>query len=95
MSATGSAVGRPLVVGLGGTEREGSVTEACVREALHAAERGGARVELFGAGALDLPMFKPTVSRREERAVSLVEAIRECAGWCWDRPGITATCRVW
>jgi FMN reductase len=52
MSATGSAVGRPLVVGLGGTEREGSVTEACVREALHAAELGGARVELFGAGAV-------------------------------------------
>jgi NADPH-dependent FMN reductase len=87
MSATGSAVGRPLVVGLGGTEREGSVTEACVREALHAAERGGARVELFGAGALDLPMFKPTVSRREERVVSLVEAIRECDGLVLGSPG--------
>jgi FMN reductase len=80
MSATGSAAARPLVVGLGGTEREGSVTEACVREALHAAELGGARVELFGAGALDLPMFKPTVSHREERVICLVEAIRECDG---------------
>jgi FMN reductase len=71
---------RALIVGLGGTEREGSVTEACVRAALHAAELRGAHVELFGAGALDLPMFKPTVSHRESRVVTLVEAIRECDG---------------
>ena len=69
-----------LIVGLGGTEREGSVTEACVREALRAAELRGARVELFGAGALDLPMFRPTVSHRDGRVMALVEAIRECDG---------------
>ncbi|MCW3029561.1 MAG: hypothetical protein JWN81_2772 [Solirubrobacterales bacterium] len=34
---------RPLIVGIGGTEREGSVTEACVREALAAAEFAQAR----------------------------------------------------
>jgi FMN reductase len=71
---------RPLVVGLGGTERDGSVTEACIREALHAAELAGARVQLFGARSLDLPMFKPTVSRRSKRVVTLVEAIRQCDG---------------
>jgi FMN reductase len=71
---------RQLVVGLGGTERECSVTEACLREALRAAERGGARVKLFGAGSLQLPMFNPTVSQRDQRAVTLVEAIRECDG---------------
>lgn len=71
---------RPLIVGIGGTEREGSVTEACVREALGAAELAGARVRLFGAGALDLPMFKPTVSHRADRVTKLVEAIRECDG---------------
>jgi FMN reductase len=83
MSASSSAAGSrtcPLIVGLGGTEREGSVTEACVREALHAAELGGARVELFSAGALDLPMFKPTVGHRGKRVVALVEAIRACDG---------------
>jgi FMN reductase len=69
-----------LIVGLGGTEREGSVTEACVREALHAAELGGARVELFGADALDLPMFRPTIRRRSARAATLLEAVRECDG---------------
>jgi FMN reductase len=71
---------RPLIVGIGGTEREGSVTEACVREGLHAAELGGARVTLFSADSLDLPMFKPTVSHRVKRVANLVEAIRQCDG---------------
>ena len=70
----------PFIVGLGGTEREGSVTEACVREALCAAELRGARVELFGASALDLPMFRPTDSHRSERVLALVEAIRQSDG---------------
>jgi FMN reductase len=56
------------------------VTEACVREALRAAELGGARVELFGAGALDLPMYKPTASHRDRRVVALIDAIRQCDG---------------
>jgi FMN reductase len=82
-SAVRDRLGRdagPLIVGSGGTEREGSVTEARVREALHAAELEGARVVLFGAAALDLPMFKPTVSHRARRAATLVAAIRECDG---------------
>jgi FMN reductase len=70
----------PLIVGLGGSEREGSVTEACLRETLQAAEQSGARVKVFSAGALDLPMFNPTISDRSERAVALVEAARECDG---------------
>jgi FMN reductase len=69
-----------LIVGLGGTEREGSVTEACLREALLAAEQGGARVKLFSARSLELPMFNPTVSHRSRRAKTLIEAIRECDG---------------
>jgi FMN reductase len=71
---------RPLVVGIGGTERDGSVTEACVREALRAAELEGARVVLFGARALDLPMFRPTVRARPRRVTNLVHAIRQCDG---------------
>jgi FMN reductase len=71
---------RQLIVGLGGTAREGSVTEACLREALRAAEQGGTRVQLFSAEALELPMFDPTVSRRDGRAKTLIEAIRECDG---------------
>ena len=68
------------MVGLGGTSREGSLTEACVREALRAAQCGGARVELLGADALDLPMFKPTATRRGRRVVALLEAVRKCDG---------------
>jgi FMN reductase len=78
MSPGGSA--GQLIVGLGGTEREGSVTEACLREALLAAEQGGARVKLFSARSLELPMFNPTVSHRSRRARTLIEAIRECDG---------------
>jgi FMN reductase len=70
----------PLIVGLGGTEREGSVTEACLREALLGAERSGARVQLFSARSLELPMYNPTVSDRSEQAVALIEAVRECDG---------------
>ncbi len=70
----------PLIVGIGGTEREGSVTEACLRAALQGAERSGARVQLFSARSLELPMFNPTVSHRSERAVALVQAVRECDG---------------
>lgn len=70
----------PLIVGLGGTERPASVTEACVREALRAAALDGARVQLFGASALNLPMFKPTGTRRGRRALALTEAIRDCDG---------------
>jgi FMN reductase len=76
-----AATRRPFVVGLGGTERSESVTEACVREALRAAELDGARVELFGADALDLPMFRPTARRRGRRAMMLIDAmIRPCDG---------------
>ena len=70
----------PLIVGLGGTEREGSVTEACLREALLGAEHSGARVELFSARALELPMYNPTVDDRSQQALALIEAIRECDG---------------
>jgi FMN reductase len=69
-----------LIVGIGGTEREGSVTEACLREALHAAEQRGARVKLFSAISLALPMFNPTVDHRSGPAVTLIEGVRECDG---------------
>ena len=71
---------RPLVVGLGGTARRGSSSEVCLRTALEAAERAGARTELFSADALDLPMYQPASSHRTERAVELVEAVRACDG---------------
>jgi FMN reductase len=71
---------RPLVVGLGGTARRGSSSEICMRTALEAAEQAGARVELFTADDLDLPMYQPASSHRTERAVALVEAVRACDG---------------
>jgi FMN reductase len=78
---------RPFIVGIGGTERRESMTEACIREALKAAEMAGARVELFDARALDLPMFKPTARCRGTRAASLIDAIRRCDGVVLGSPG--------
>ncbi len=51
-----------------------------MREALREAELRGARVALFGASALDLPMFRPTDAHRGERVLALLEAIRWADG---------------
>ena len=70
----------PLIVGLGGPARPGSSTEVCLRHALDAALRAGARVELFSADALDLPMYSPSRTERTDRASALIEAVRGCDG---------------
>ncbi len=41
---------------------------------------GGARVELFSADALDLPMYSPSRTERTDRASALIEAVRGCDG---------------
>jgi FMN reductase len=70
----------PLVVGLGGTAREGSGTERVLRAALAAAERRGARTELLAAPDLDLPMYVPGAAGRGERARALVAALGRADG---------------
>jgi FMN reductase len=78
--SSAKATSLPLIVGLGGTARPGSSTEVCLRHALDGALQGGARVELFGADALDLPMYSPDRSERSDRASALIEAVRSCDG---------------
>lgn len=71
---------QPLIVGFGGTARSGSTTEICLRHALDAARKAGARTEIFSADALDLPMYAPGETERGDRAAALVEAVRRCDG---------------
>lgn len=76
-----------LVVGLGGTLRTSSSSEAALRIALDAAESAGARTDLFGAAELaSLPMYDPerTVSWQAQR---LVDALRVADGVIVASPG--------
>ncbi len=66
----------PFVVGLGGTLRENSSTEAALRIALDAAESAGARTQLFGGATLgNLPLYDPSRAKVDE-AHRLLEALR-------------------
>ena len=66
-----------LVVGVGGTTRPGSSSEAALRLALALARGGGATTEIFdGAVLAGLPMYDPAASARTDEALRLVDAVR-------------------
>ena len=64
------------VVGVGGTLRAGSSTEAAIRWTLRHVESLGAETKLFAGEALDLPMYVPGGGSKEPRAEALVAALR-------------------
>lgn len=59
MDGEGGRIGSQLVVGIGGTMREGSTSLAALRRAVAAAARAGARTELLDLRELDLPIYDP------------------------------------
>ncbi len=69
-----------LIVGLGGTTREGSSTELALRYALNAAESAGARTMLFNGQALMMPMYAPEVPERTAEAETFIAALRAADG---------------
>jgi len=71
---------RPLILGLGGTSRNGSSTERLLRVSLEAAEAAGARVEVIAGEGLDLPMYVPGNADRPANAKRLVDLFREMDG---------------
>jgi len=84
----GPASARPLVVGIGGTSREGSSTDCALRAALAAAEAAGACTCFFGGTFLTrLPLYDPDVSARTEEQRRLVNAVREADGVIIASPG--------
>jgi FMN reductase len=72
--------GRPLIVGIGGTPRQGSTSEKALAVSLRAAADGGADTLLISGPELDLPMYNPGDERRTPAASHLVETFRRCDG---------------
>ena len=79
---------KPLIVGLGGTIREGSSTEKALIRALAKAESLGAETRLLGGAFLGtLPIFDPRPSPPTDAQKALAEAIREADGVIVGTPG--------
>ncbi len=78
---------QPLIVGIGGTTRDGSSSERALRISLDAAEALGARTKIFSGSDLILPMYDPAVLERSLNASELVAALRACDGVIITSPG--------
>ncbi len=76
-----------LIVGIGGTLREGSSCEAALRIALAEAERCGAATVCFAGPQLVLPMYDPADSARAPTAAALIAALRAADGVVLASPG--------
>lgn len=76
-----------LIVGIGGTLREGSSCEAALRLALGEAEARGAATACFAGPQLVLPMYDPADAARTSGAASLVAALRAADGVVLASPG--------
>ena len=82
------SVRQPFIVGIGGTTRAGSSTEQAVTIALAAAERAGARVQLFGSEVLaQLPHYLTGAAEASRHGRDLVDAVRTASGVVIGSPG--------
>lgn len=77
----------PLVVGIGGTTRNGSSSELALRFALQAAERAGAATALLAGSALELPMYASERTERSADATELISLLRRSHGVIISSPG--------
>lgn len=76
------------IVGIGGTTRSDSATEAALRKALDAAEALGAQTRLFGgAELLRQPIYDPQDDSGAGARADLVEAVRAADGIIIASPG--------
>jgi FMN reductase len=69
-----------LILGIGGTPREGSLTQRAMEVALQAAQAQGARVQRICGADLLVPMYTLDPAERTEKSLALVQAMRECDG---------------
>jgi FMN reductase len=73
--------GRPHIVGIGGTTRSASSSEAALRMCLRLAEKLGASTAAFvGADLAKLPMYNPGVAERGEVGAKLAAELRRADG---------------
>ncbi len=70
----------PLIVGLGGTPRNGSTTERCLRLALDHAQTLGCRTLLLSGPDLPRDIYEFDSAQRSPQALALVQALREADG---------------
>ncbi len=91
MAQHGAVAGRPLIVGLGGTTRPGSVTERILTVALDCVAALGAETALIGGAELQMPMYDPAETDFSPAALRLVDLIRRCDGLIIASPGYHGT----
>ena len=78
----------PLIIGIGGTTREGSTSERVLGKALAAAERAGARTRLFGGAFLaKLPIYDPATAGGCDELTELLDGVRRADGVLISTPG--------
>jgi FMN reductase len=70
----------PMIVGIGGTLREGSTSERALKIALAEAERLGATTRMFSGQLLNLAAYDPSKPARSEAASGLVNSLRQADG---------------
>lgn len=78
---------KPLIVGIGGTQRPNSSSERALRVALAAAEISGGETILLCGADLDLPLYDPSKLERSEAARRLVTLLSESEGLIIASPG--------
>ena len=79
---------RPLIVGIGGTIREGSSTERALICTLKRAEELGAETRLLGGEFLGaLPIFDPRLGGGNDAQQALADAVRAADGVIVASPG--------
>jgi FMN reductase len=77
----------PLVVGIGGSAREGSSTNIALLTALRHAETAGAITRFFGGQTLaTLPLYDPQIATRTTAQEEIVEAVRAAQGVIFAAP---------
>ena len=82
------AVPSPLIIGIGGTTRDGSTSERVLAKALEAAGRAGARTQLFGGTFLaKLPIYDPATAGACDELAELLDGVRRADGVLISTPG--------
>jgi hypothetical protein len=71
---------KPYILGIGGTTRAGSTSEKALRISLEIAQEMGARIQLVAGLDLDFPMYSPHLQDRSDKAMFLIEQLRQCDG---------------
>lgn len=76
----GARPAAPHIIGIGGTTRIGSSSEAALRYTLALLADMGASTELIAGPLIDLPMYDPADAHRSPSARRLVQAFKKADG---------------